>query len=130
MNFSPRLIAYALAGLALIGALWWIRHTGYLAGVESQRQTISDLRRDLDQAKADVSTLSNTLADVNRLADQQKQEAARQAEIAVQAVAAADKAKADAALANKAWADRFDAAANDKTCSVLKENLCDSVMDY
>lgn len=112
--------------------------TGGLAGYkmgkavqsETDQSTISTMSKQVAAAQEDAKTFSDQLALQNQASANAKAEAAAQQAKAAQLQTKLDASQAQYEKDQKAWTSKLDAAAKTSTCSVLQENLCDSVMDY
>lgn len=130
MRLYVRLAVYLACAAAVIGTLAWVHHRGVVSGRDDMRPKVEQAERERDIARAQVEADARTMADITARAQAARALAAEQAEAAEVAKAEARKAKAAQSQAEALFNRTLRAATARPECAALKEQLCDSVMDY
>lgn len=121
----------ALLILGLLGAVWAFgNHHGYSNGEAAGDQRATKAEGERDDANRQKDVLASKLQDINGQTAEEKAKADAQKAKADQAIADLAKEKAGRATDEASWNRKLQKAANSNDCPTLKEELCDSVMDY
>lgn len=125
------LIYKALGGVALVLAIWFHgHHIGATSQQQADAQEIKQLKDDKVELQKQNTGLADTLRQVNENAKTAQEEADRQKAAAEEAKKQLAEEKKTSAANQQAWEKKLNSLTDKPECSALKEQICESAMDY